>query len=77
MQDARGQAASCIKFSHCAAAQSGLKQGLGSAAPQQCSTHLLPAVPTGAPRLQQVPEPAHLGLQTINFPNLHNDQLLR
>jgi len=33
--------------------------------------------PAGAPLLQQGSKPTHLGLRTINFPNLHNNQLLR
>lgn len=35
------------------------------------------ASPAGAPLLRQGSKPTHLGLRTINFPNLHNDQLLR
>lgn len=35
------------------------------------------ASPAGAPLLWQGSKPTHLGLRTINFPNLHNDQLLR
>ena len=53
--------------------------------PQRCSLQdVIPRVageqaasPAGAPLLRQGSKPTHLGLRTINFPNLHNDQLLR
>lgn len=56
---------------------------LGTPGDAACGTSALglaeepAASPAGAPLLRQGSKPTHLGLRTINFPNLHNDQLLR
>lgn len=61
----------------------GQRGALGSASPPgPCSLagdpqpHQLPSL-AAAPLPRQGSKPTHLGLRTINFPNLRNDQLLR